>query len=399
MTAARLLGIAGKGGVGKTTVAAATALAAAAGGQRTLVVSLDRAHSLGDVLGVPLGPQPLRVADQTGLWAMELDPQSELRRHWQAIQSYLGRFLTYLGLGGAVAEEMAVLPGLEELLAMAGLADLLAEGRYDLVVADFAPTADSLRFLSLPDLLHGALGRWIDLDHKAVRLLRPFQSRLSIPVPEEAVYEGISDLGRRLDGLRAILSDPTRAVLRLVMLPEQLALAETRRALAYLHLFGLSVDAVIVNRLFPPDAPLGYLAPWAAVHARVLAEARAQFADLTILTLPAQPTEALGATALRLLAAQCYADHDPAAFYPVQPPVRFQQDGGSTLLTLSLPHASGSQLDLRRREQELLVTVGAWRRAIPLPDALAGRAIQSARLIAGRLEIVFAPEARRDEHP
>jgi arsenite-transporting ATPase len=390
MTGARLLVVGGKGGVGKTTIAAATAIEAAARGRRCVVASLDRAHSLGDVLGQPLGPEPTPVVGLPNLWALEIDPQAELRRNWGALQSYLGRLLTYLGVGGAVAEEMAVLPGLEELLVLSRLSELVASGGYDLHVADLAPTASSLRYLSFPDLIGGALGRWIAWDRRIARLLRPLEGHyVRLPVPEEQVYETISAMASRLAGLRDLLADPTRTGVRLVMVPESVVLAETRRALTYLSLFGLNVDAIVVNRVLPAGADLGYLAGWGAVQARVVEQARDGFAGLPLLTLAMQPGEITGLAALRGLAGDLYGDRDPSLLYRGESPLTFGDEAGTLVLSLHLPEATDAALDLRRRGAELFVTVGGWRRAVLLPDSFARRPIEKATLRGGQLRVAF----------
>jgi arsenite-transporting ATPase len=389
VSTARLLLMAGKGGVGKTTVAAATAVAAAACGNRTLVVSLDRAHSLGDVLRIPLGPGPTPLPSCDALWAMELDPQAELHRHWGVLQRYLGQLFRYLGMSGATADEMAILPGLEELLTLARLSDLLAADDYDLVVADLAPTASSLRYLSFPDLVAGPLKKWLALDHAVVRLLRPLQGRgLDVPLPEDGVYEGVAALAGRLGRLRDLLADAQRAAVRLVMVPESVVLDETERALGAMSLFGLNVDAVVVNRVLPEEAAQGFLGSWHAVQAGVLTRASASFAEVALLPLPWQPAEVLGIPALARLASALYGDRDPGAFFRAQPPLQFREEGGGTVLTIAVPRAPGDALDLRRRDQELIVTVGGWRRAITLPASLVGRSVK-ARLAAGTLYIRF----------
>lgn len=390
MKSARLLLMAGKGGVGKTTVGAATAVAAACRGPRTLVVSLDRAHSLGDVLRVPLGPSPAPVPSCDCLWAMELDPQVELQRHWSVLQRYLGRFFRYLGLSSAAAEDMAVLPGMEELLALARLSDLLDSEHYDLVVADLAPTASSLRYLSFPDLVAGPLKKWLALDHAVVRVLRPLQGRgLDMPLPEDAVYSGVSALAKRLGRLRDLLADPERAAVRLVMVPESVVLEETRRALASMSLFGLNVDAIVVNRLLPEEATQGFLHAWATAQASVLARSRERFAGVALLTLAWQPAEVLGVSQLARLGEDLYGTRDPGVFFRAQPPMQFREEAdGHTVLSIAVPNVPGEALDLRRREQELIVAVGGWRRVIPLSESLAGRPVK-ARLAGGKLSIRF----------
>ncbi|MDE3074571.1 MAG: TRC40/GET3/ArsA family transport-energizing ATPase [Chloroflexota bacterium] len=394
MTQAKLLIVGGKGGVGKTTIAAATALGAAERGQRCLVASVDRAHSLGDVLGQQLGPAPAAVAGVENLWALEVDPQAELRRHWGALQSYVGRILAYLGIGGAVAEEVAVLPGLEELLVLARLSELVSSGDFDLHVADFAPTASSLRYLSFPSLVGGSLGKWIEWDRRIARLLRPLEGRyMRMPVPEERVYTAITQLADSLATLQELLADPQRTGVRLVMVPEPVILAETRRALTYLSLFGLNVDVVVANRVLPAEADLGYLAGWSAVQARVLEETREAIGGLQLLTLLMQPHEIVGAASLRGLASDLYGDRDPSLLYRSEPALSFGQEANDLILSFHLPHASDAELDLRRREDELILTVGGWRRTVLLPDSFVGRPVVKAALSGSRLRIVFGGRA------
>jgi arsenite-transporting ATPase len=390
MTTAQLLIVGGKGGVGKTTIAAATALAAADRGKRCVVASLDRAHSLGDVLGEPLGPEPALVSGTRNLWALEVDPQTELRREWAAIQGYLGRLLTYLGVGGAVADEMAVLPGLEELLVLARLAELVSSDAFDLCVADFAPTASALRYLSFPALLGGALGKWIEWDHRLARLLRPLEGRyLRVPVPEERVYATTRQLAERIGSLQELLSDPQRTVARLVMVAESVVLAETRRALTYLSLFGVSTDAVVANRVFPSSTDLGYLSGWSEVQNGVLDQARSDFADLKLLVLHWQAREVVGLEALRQVAMELYRGEDPAVLHQTEASLGFGSDGADLVMSITLPRVSDAHMDLRHRAGELVLTVGSWRRTIALPDSFAGRRVKKATWSGGRLHVLF----------
>ena len=394
MTRAQLLIVGGKGGVGKTTIAAATAIGAASRGQRCLVASVDRAHSLGDVLGQPLGPEPAPVAGMEHLWALEVDAQAELRRHWGALQSYLGRLLTYLGVGGAVAEEVAVLPGLEELLVLTRLSELVSSGGFDVHVADFAPTASSLRYLSFPDLVGGSLGKWLEWDRRIASLVRPLAGRyVKMPVPEEHVYDAITAMANSLASLKDLLADPERTGVRLVMVPERVVLAETRRALTYLSLFGLSVDALVANRVLPAGADLGYLAGWRSAQTQVMDDAREATAGLPLLTLLFQPLEIAGIPALRRLADDLYGDRDPSLLYRADPPLTFGAEGNDLVVSLRLPHAAGADLDLRRRGSELILTVGGWRRTVLLPDSFAGRPVVKAALSGSQLRIVFGAPA------
>jgi arsenite-transporting ATPase len=389
---AQLLIVGGKGGVGKTTIAAATAIAAAERGRRCVVASIDRAHSLGDVLGQPLGPEPMRVEGAENLWALELDPQAELRREWGALQSYIGRLLAYLGAAAAVADEMAILPGLEELLVLARLSELVSAEEFDLCVADFAPTASSLRYLSFPGLVGGTLGKWIEWDHRLARLLRPLEGRyMRVPVPEERVYDAIGRLANRIALLEALLADAARTGVRLVMVPESVVLAETRRAITYLSLFGLSTDVVIANRVFPAGADLGYLSTWSAIQQRLMEQARADFSGVPLLTLPWQSSEIVGLDALRGLAVELYGAEDPGRLRRGEPPIVFETEGNNLVLSVALPHAAQAQMDLRQRDSELVLTVGGWRRTIALPDSFAGRRVTKATWRQDRLRVLFGP--------
>ena len=395
---AQLLIVGGKGGVGKTTIAAATALGASAKGRRCVVASVDRAHSLGDVLGQPVGPEPTPVAGADTLWAVEIDPQAELRREWGTLQSYFGRLLAYLGAGGAEAEEMAVLPGMEELLVLSRLSQLASEAGFDLCVADFAPTASALRYLSFPSLAGGALGKWIEWDRRLARLLRPLEGRyVHMPVPDDRVYLAIDRLVSRIAGLRELLADGQRTAVRLVMLAERVVLAETRRAITYLNLFGLNTDAVVANRLLPPDVELGYLQGWWLIQERCMAQARQDFAGLRLLTLPWQAGEIVGVAALQGLSEALYSSRDPALLYSTEPPLTFSADEDGVALSITLPHATGERLDLRRREQDLILTVGGWRRTIALPDSFDGRPVTGATFREGRLRVGFGPPSATDE--
>lgn len=385
--------VSGKGGVGKTTIAAATAIRAAELGRRTLVISVDRAHNLGDVLGTELGAMPLAIAPN--LMALEADPQAELHRQWNALHGYFARFFEWAGLGGAEADEIAIFPGLEELLLLTRVAELVESGDHDLVVVDLAPTASSLRLLGFPELMAGPIGRMIKWERRFLKVLRPALRRVTeAPLPEEAMYDAIDAIARRLASLRELLTDPTRAVVRLVSIPERVVVDETQRAFTLLSLFGLTVDAVIVNRVLPPDAG-GYLDGWLAIQARERARTTELFAAAQVAELRFQPAEVIGLPALAEAAREVYGDRDPSRPLIDRPPLRFVDEGGETVLVLELPHAASRNLDLRRREDELIVTLGGWRRRLALPASLHGRDVARARFAEGALHIHFARKDAR----
>jgi arsenite-transporting ATPase len=383
--------VSGKGGVGKTTIAAATAVRAAELGQPSLVASLDRAHNLGDVLGAKLTAEPNKLAPK--LWAMEADPQVELRRQWHALSGYVARFLTWAGLGGAEADEIAVLPGIEELLVLSRLTELVESERFALVVVDLAPTASSLRLLSFPELMAGPVGRLIKFERTFMRVTRPALKRLmSMPLPEDEAYRALEELGERLLRLRQILTDPAQTIVRLVSIPERVVIDETRSAFTLLSLFGLCIDAVVLNRVLPHQLARGYLGAWTQIQAREINRAEEQFATTPLLRLDFQPDEVLGLKALGRIARDVYGDRDPSQPFVDAPPLRFSEGDGETTLELRLPHALGRALDLKQRGDDLIITVGGWRRQLPLPPSLRGRAVRSARFSGGALIIRFEPK-------
>jgi arsenite-transporting ATPase len=387
----RVVMISGKGGVGKTTVAAATALRAAQLGHASLVASLDRAHNLGDVLGRKLGAEPTRIAPK--LWALEADPQVELRRHWRALSGYFGRLFSWAGIGGAQADEIAVFPGLEELLVLSRLTELVESARYELVVVDLAPTASSLRLLGFPELMAGPLGRLVKIERSFLRVTRPALKRiLSMPIPDEPIYQALEAIAARLTRLRKLLLDPTSTVVRLVSIPERVVIDETRSAFTLLSLFGLTVDAVVLNRVLPRELGRGYLAGWTRIQAREIERAEEQFAATPLLRLRFQPDEVIGDAALARVARELYGARDPSLPFVDAPPVRFSSDGGETVLEMKLPHAVGRSLDLKQRDDELILTVGGWRRRLPLPESLRGAVVRSAHFSEGALVVRFKTE-------
>ncbi len=389
----RVVLVSGKGGVGKTTVAAATAALAAKRGSRALVASLDRAHNLGDVLGAKLGPEPALVAER--LSALEADPQAELRRHSRALSGYLARLLEYLGLGGVEADEIAVFPGLEELLVLSRLTEIVESKAYDLVVVDLAPTASSLRLLGFPELMAGTFGKLVEWERRFMRVLRPAAKRATkMPLPEDEAYEALDALAKRLTRLRALLTDPARTVVRLVSIPERIVVEETRSAFTLLSLFGLCVDAVVQNRVLPHELSRGYFAEWTRIQAREMERARGLFADVPILELRFQASEVIGVPAVERVAAEIYGDRDPALAFREAPPVRFRRERGRTRVEISLPHAAAGSVDLKQRGDDLILTVGGWRRQLALPASLHGREVSTAKLADGTLTIQFDEEPR-----
>jgi arsenite-transporting ATPase len=379
----------GKGGVGKTTVAAATAVHAAQVGHRTLVLSTDAAHSLADVLDVSLGHAPVEVAPR--LHAQQLDGRRRLEESWSDIQGYLVELLGWAGADAIDAAELSSLPGLDEVFALENLRDHAGSGDYDLVVVDCAPTAETLRLLALPEVLGWYLERVFPTHRRVARLTRPVLRRAtSMPLAEDGLFDSLSRFAAGLDGVRALLADPAVTTVRLVTTPEQVVVSETRRTYAYLALYGYAVDALVVNRLVDETHAGPFFDEWRARQRRVLDVVDETFASLVRLEVPLDASEPLGAARLAVLGKQLHGDADPASVLgPPRPGLRFERGDGRVTLRVPLPGLHGVDVKVGRTDLDLVVTAGAHRRLVPLPEGLRGWRGQSARRAGDDLEVVF----------
>jgi arsenite-transporting ATPase len=392
----RVLLLTGKGGVGKTSIAAATALRAAAAGHRTLVMSTDPAHSLADALDVPLGAAPREVAPR--LEAEQIDARQRLEEHWRQVQAYLVALLAWGGVDEIEAEELSVLPGLEEIFALIDVRRHVEEGRYDVLVVDCAPTAETLRLLSLPDALGWYLERIFPVQRRLTQLVRPVLGRVtSMPMPADRVLAAVEELHDNLARVRAILSDTETTTVRLVVNPEKLVIAEAQRTFTYLSLFGYAVDAVVVNRLLPEAVSDPWFDRWKERQAEHLATVRSSFGDTPILTAPLFDDEPIGAESLLRLASEVYADRDETAVLHQPEALTVERRGDEQVLCLPLPLVERDLLDVLRKGDELHVKVGAYQRTLLLPAALRRGDVVGARVVDGRLEVRFAEPSDEPE--
>jgi arsenite-transporting ATPase len=378
----------GKGGVGKTTIASATALRIASSGKKTLLMSTDPAHSLGDCFDVPLGPRPAELA--ANLWAEQIDPQQRLEENWREIQQHAIAVLNWAGLAEVEAEELAVVPGLDELFALADVKSHHDEGPWDVVIVDCAPTGETLRLLSLPDIIQWYMERIFPIERRVMGALRPVARRVtSLPLPDDSVYEAVRRFYDRLDGVRQILTDGTVTSVRLVVNPERMVIAEARRTFTYLNLFGYRVDAVIVNRLLPQEVADPYFDRWKEIQAEHLDTIHDSFSPLPTFTASLRDHELVGNELLSEFGSELYAQQDPAAVLFTDDPMTITKRGDAYLLTLRLPFARREELDLSQKADELFVRVGPYRRTIMLPRVLLAREVTSAHLAGDRVEVVF----------
>ncbi|HVE97560.1 MAG TPA: ArsA family ATPase [Mycobacteriales bacterium] len=388
----RVLLFTGKGGVGKTTAAAATAALAAARGLKTLVLSTDSAHSLADAVGVPLGSEPTEI--DTGLYGQQVDAQRRFEQTWREVQDYLVALLDKAGVDPMEAEELTVLPGAEEVLALLEVRRQISQGPWDLLVVDCAPTAETLRLLALPEALNWYMDRVFPIERRVVRTLRPVLGRMTgLPVPQDSVFDAVTRLHAELGEVRTVLTDPARTSVRLVLTPEAVVVAEARRTLTSLSLYGYRVDGVVANRVFPSGGDDAWRAGWVDAQQAILAEVDESFAPLPVFRSPYRASEPVGLGELEALAADVYGAADPFAV-PVGPePIAVERLGDDRFaLVLALPLAERRDLDLARRGDELVVTVGTHRRVMSLPSVLRRCTVAGAQLADGTLRVEFVPD-------
>jgi len=376
----------GKGGVGKTSVAAATARRCAASGRRTLVLSTDPAHSLADALGEELRGEPVAVGDR--LWAQQVSAQDELERHWAAVREWLAGALLGRGVDRISAEELTVPPGMDELFSLLQLKRHHDEDRFDVVVVDCAPTGETLRLLSFPDVAQWWLDKVFPQRSQLMAAARPLaRALLDVQLPGDAVLDDVDRLVRNLIALNAILRDHRRASIRLVMTPDRMVVDEARRTFTYLNLYGFLTDAVICNRVFPAEVD-GYFGAWRAHQEETVQEVRAAFAPVPVLRAPFFGEEVVGPGMLDRLAGVLF-DGDPAAILHdrVTEQLVLGEDGAT--LRLDLPFAGKGDVALRQLGTELVVRVDGAKRTLLLPPAMDGYRPTGAALDDGVLRVTF----------
>jgi len=379
----------GKGGVGKTSVAAATARRCAAAGLKTVVLSTDPAHSLSDALEDQLGGEPTEIGEN--LWGQEVQAQEQMETHWEAVGGWLGELLAERGVDRISAEELTVPPGMDELFSLLQIKRHYEEERFECVIVDCAPTGETLRLLSFPDVAKWWLEKVFPWERRLMAAARPFaRGLLDVPLPDDAVFDDVERLVRNLVAMNGILRDRSTTSVRLVMNPDRMVVKESMRTFTYLNLYGYLTDAVVVNRVLPEQAGGGYFAAWREAQSEHMELVRSAFSPVPILTAPWFPREVVGPEALDELGEVLFGADDASAVLHEELSQELSSDNGSATLRLALPFAERGDIDLKKVGLEVIVRVGAQKRTIILPPAMATYATTGARFEDGALQVFFA---------
>ncbi len=372
----RIIFFAGKGGVGKTSVAAATGIRTADMGHRTIIMSLDVAHSLSDVFDLERGlldhnrGEPLKVAEN--LWIQELDILEEIERNWGDIHKYLSTLLTTTGLDEILAEELAILPGMEEISLLLYINRYVRDKTFDVIILDCAPTGESLRFISIPTTLEWYMEKIFKMERTIAKYIRPVAGRIyDIPIPGDDYFAAIEHLFDRLRGVDEILVNPQITTVRLVTNPEKIVLKETQRAFMYFCLYKMNIDGIIMNRILPDGVNDTYFEGWRETQKGYIEKAREYFSPIPIFHVHLFKGEVLGYNSLKVLADQIYMGKDPLDHFFEGEPYNLTKEDGEYRLTMKLPFIMKKDVELNKLAEELVVRVGGFKRHFLLPRQVA----------------------------
>jgi len=389
----RIILFTGKGGVGKTSVAAATALTAAEKGYKVIVISTDSAHSLSDSFDVSLSGEPRLIA--SNLWGQETEMSQTVTTHWKTIREWMAALLAWRGMEEIMADEMAILPGMEELANLLYISDYHDSSDYDLIIMDCAPTADTLRLLSFPEILRWWMEKMFPIGRSVSSLLRPVvRPILGVPMPTDEVFESAEQLYHKLDRMRTLLSNSNEASVRLVTNAEKMVIKETQRTFTYLNLYGYSTDLIICNRLIPGKVEDSYFDSWKQSQSKYHQMIKECFAPLPILTLPLFEQEIVGMPMLRVMGRTLYGDEDPTKVFFQGQAQKIQKENGYYTLSLALPFVTKGDVALMRNGDELIIQVGHFKRNIVLPYSLRELTVAEAKLDNSELVIKFEQDEK-----
>ena len=390
----RLIFYTGKGGVGKTTISAATGMKLASLGYKTIVISLDVAHSLRDSFDkedlLIAQVDEKRIQINENLWIQEINVQEAIVEYWDEVYNYIRSLLNRSGLESLVAEEIAVFPGMEEICALLFINQYVRENTYDVIILDCAPTGESLRFVSIPTTLEWYMNRIFKLERNMAKIAGPIIETISsVPIPKDAYFQNIKQLFDKLEGIDTVLTDPNITTVRLVTNPEKIVIKETQRAFMYFCLYGLCIDAVIINRIFPQGVEEKFFEIWKQTQQKYIEEAENYFSGVPIWKVNLFDDQIIGETGLSKLGNLLYPDMDPADRFSEQKPYQFTKINDNYQLIMQLPFLTKQEVDLTKHGDELIITIGGFKRHVALPRSLSSAKATGAKLTGNQLVISF----------
>jgi len=384
----RIILYTGKGGVGKTTAAAATALQAAKRGYKTLVVSTDPAHSLRDSFDLEIGPEPKKI--MKNLYAQEIDVFYSVDKYWGKLTGYIQSLFNWMKVDDVLAEEFSIFPGMEEVSCFLWVYSHFKEGQYDVIIVDSAPTGETLRLLSLPDVARWWIVKVFPIERRLLKVVRPAVKVVSdMPLPEEETYIAIEDLFEKLNSIHKIFSNPEITSIRLVLNLEKMVIKETQRAYTYLNLYGYNVDSVIVNRAMPKELDHPYFKEWQEFQENYRKDVGELFSSIPLYEAPLFSKEVLGIDALLEFGSTLFSKKDPVDIFYKGKPYDVVKEKGVYSLVLKLPFVSKEEVKLHQVGEELTIQIENQRRNIFLPNFLAKLNVEKANLEDGMLKISF----------
>ena len=390
----RIVFFAGKGGTGKTSIAAASGIRSAELGKKTVVMSLDVAHSLSDIFDLDKSlldqnkGQPVQI--KSNLYIQEIDIQEEIKRYWRDIHRYLSSLFNTTGLDEVLAEELAILPGMEEVSLLLYINQYVQEKKYDVILLDCAPTGESLRFISIPATLEWYMQKIFKVERTLAKYVGPVAKRLTdVPLPDDDYFKALEALFERLKGVDQILTNPKITTVRLVTNPEKVVLKETQRAFMYFCLYKMSIDAIIMNRILPEQITESYFASWIKGQRQHREAAEQIFSPVPILSVDLFQGEILGYSKLKKLARQLYGKKNPLKRFYKDEPYQLVKENGNYHLKVKLPFLMKKDVELNKFFDELFIRIGGFKRNILLPRQVASREQVNAKLDGQVLDICF----------
>jgi arsenite-transporting ATPase len=384
----RIILYTGKGGVGKTSIAAATAVKCAKEGNKTLVVSTDPAHSLGDSFDVKLSNEPVELGEN--LWAQEIDTIHEIEKSWGVIQRYLTNLLSAKSVKDISTEELTVFPGMEDLLSLLRILGYYKENRFDVIIIDCAPTGETLALLSFPEMLKWWMEKLFPLQKKILKVATPIiEPLLKIPMPTSGVMDEIDKMYHALEEMKKVFSDRDVTSIRIVVNPEKMVVKEAQRSFTYLNIYDFNVDAVVVNRVIPESVGDSHFKAWKDIQKKYMAEINDSFSPIPIFIAPLFETEVVGHPMLERLSDEIFAGNDPTKILYTGRAQEIKKDGDEYIFSIDIPFTQKDELSLNQKGDELLVKVGNIKRNITLPRTVAALSVKKAKFEDNKLKIWF----------